>query len=112
MDREDRGSPESATLLCGSVAHNYNTTAEGFSAQFAQVVETRLLPLWDQERDRLSRTGPPESRKAEARRLMTYMTLRSQGWKLIGEGLRANDAGLRQRGRAKQEEALDVIRQR
>jgi len=75
----------------------------------ARVIEQKVLPPWKVERERLSglRFGPAQ--EPYVKRLLEYMSLREEGWRLIATGLRSNDNGLIQQGNAKQEAAMKLM---
>jgi len=96
-------------------ARAYNQTVKDVRSKkakpedLARVIEQKVLPPWKAERERLSglRFGPAQ--EPYAKRLLEYMSLREEGWRLIATGLRSNDNGLIQQGNAKQEAAMKLM---
>ena len=75
----------------------------------ARVIERKVLPPWKAERERLSGLRFVPAQEPYAKRLLEYMSLREEGWRLIATGLRSNDNGLIQQGNAKQEAAMKLM---
>ena len=85
--------------------------AGGISAdQFANTIETQVLRPWNVEREKLSGLTAPQGQEDTAKTIVEYMSLRSEAWLLTSQGIRSNDPGLIQRGRAKQAEAVNLAK--
>ncbi len=96
-------------------ARVYNQTVKGVRSKkaepedLARVIERKVLPPWKAERERLSGLRFVPAQEPYAKRLLEYMSLREEGWRLIATGLRSNDNGLIQQGNAKQEAAMKLM---
>jgi len=68
-------------------------------AAFNEVVHKEMLAPWDSMRDHIAKLRlSPGPQQDLADKLVKYMTLRSQGWELIGRGVQTNDRGLVDQG--------------
>jgi membrane associated rhomboid family serine protease len=96
-------------------ARLYNQTVKDVRSKMvkpedlARVIEQKMLPPWKAERERLSGLRFVPSQEPYAKRLLEYMSLREEGWRLIATGLRSNDNGLIQQGNAKQKAAMKLM---
>jgi hypothetical protein len=68
-----------------------------------------MLPPWAAERERLANLRVVAAREPQVKRLLEYMSLRAEGWRLTAAGLRANDKSLVEQGNAKQVAALKLM---
>jgi rhomboid protease GluP len=80
-------------------------------AQFADVIEKKLLPPWNAERDRLAKLHLTEHQAEFNKMLVSYMSLRGEGWSLMAKGAAANDRALVKNANEKQTQAEAVIAQ-
>lgn len=89
-------------------ARLYNQAVKDFRAQkggpeaFALVIEQKMLPPWTAQREHLANLQVVASQEPQVKRLLEYMSLREEGWKLMAAGFRAKDKGLVEQGNAKQ----------
>jgi hypothetical protein len=96
-------------------ARLYNQAVRDFRSQkagpdaFALVIEQQMLPPWAAEREQLANLQVVTEQEPQAKRLLEYMSLRAEGWRLMAAGLRANDKSLVERGNAKQLAAKKLI---
>jgi rhomboid protease GluP len=88
---------ETETRLLGL----YNTSIREWQAsklnseQFASVLEKRVLPEWNAERDALGKLSRlPDRQRQVAAVLGQYMSARADSWALMMRGARANDEAL------------------
>ena len=81
------------------------------SQQYADVLEKQVLPPWRRERDAMEKLKVSQDQATTKRLLVEYLTDREQGWQLIVEGLRANDAAKILSGEQKEAEAEKVVGQ-
>jgi rhomboid protease GluP len=93
----------------------YNQAVKDFRSQkagpeaFALVIEQKMLPPWTAQRERLANLQVVASQEPQVKRLLEYMSLREEGWKLMAAGLRAYDKRLVEQGNAKQLAARKLI---
>ena len=74
--------------------------------EFAQVLESQILPEWDNLRLHLLQLkGVPPARAAFHARLCSYMEAREESWALLGAALKSQDPAAAERSREKQSEA-------
>lgn len=79
-------------------------------AQFAETIETQVLPQWNTERDTLSRLKAPEGKEALAKRIVEYMSVKGESWMLASRAIRSDDTGLLRKAAAKQAEAAALAK--
>jgi rhomboid protease GluP len=80
-------------------------------AQFAEVINKKLLPPWNAERDHLAKLHLNERQAEFNKMLVSYMTLRGEGWSMMARGAAANDRALVKSANEKQAQAEAVIGQ-
>jgi membrane associated rhomboid family serine protease len=96
-------------------ARLYNQAVKDFRSQkagpdtFALVIEQKMLPPWKAERERLANLRVVASQEPQVNRILEYMSLRADGWRLMAAGLRANDKSLIEQGNAKQVAAMTLM---
>jgi len=96
-------------------ARLYNQAVKDFRSQkagpeaFALVIEQKMLPPWTAQRERLATLQVVASQEPQVKRLLEYMSLREEGWKLMAAGFRAKDKRLVEQGNAKQLAAKTLI---
>jgi rhomboid protease GluP len=89
-------------------ARLYNQTVEDFRSHkvgpdaLALVIEQKISPPLAAERERLGNLRVVASQEPQVKRLVEYMSLRAEGWRLVAAGIRANDKSLLDQGSAKQ----------
>jgi rhomboid protease GluP len=99
-------------------ARLYNQAVKDFRSQkagpeaFALVIEQKMLPPWTAQRERLATLQVVASQEPQVKRLLEYMSLREEGWKLMAAGFRAKDKRLVEQGNAKQLAARKLIEQK
>src|SRR5262249_7219365 len=62
------------------------------SQQYADILETQILPPWRAERQAMAKLNVSQDQAANKRLLLEYLSDREQGWQLTVEGLRTNDS--------------------
>jgi len=83
-------------------------------AEFAGMIEGKLLPQWNAQRERLLklRIPPRETTVATNRATLgKYMSLRAEAWGLMGKGILANDLTMVRAANQKQAEAQAMAHQ-
>ncbi len=80
--------------------------------EFAAVLETEVIPAWHATRADLEsmKRLPRESEKLVTQ-LIKYMTAREEGWRLMAQGFRTEDAAAIEKSKEKQAEADALIKQ-
>jgi hypothetical protein len=59
--------------------------------QSADRIETQVLLPWNAERDRLSKLRAPDTQEAVMKKMVDYMKLKGEAWRLTAEAIRSND---------------------
>ena len=78
--------------------------------EFDQIVNQQILPPWNNEKATLQKLRIEGQQKVLVDRLISYMTLRAEGWSLTAQGIRRNDSALIQQANQKQVEAEAVVK--
>lgn len=81
-------------------------------AEFASLVENTVVNPWLAERDRLEKLPIPAGQKEARQRLLDYMSLRGESWKMIAEAVRNNDQKLMRAAAEKAAAANTLLQQR
>lgn len=84
------------------------------AAEFAKLIDRRILPPWNAERESLSKLKLPQKQRGLANQLIQYMSLRGEAWSLMETGISTNDPAVARRSFQKQaaaETALQAINQ-
>jgi hypothetical protein len=77
--------------------------------KLAPIIEQQMLPPWAAERERLAGLRVVALQQPAVERLLEYMSLRDEGWRLIAAGFRSNDTRLVQQGSAKHKAAMKLM---
>jgi hypothetical protein len=85
---------------------SHRTTA----ADFALVIERKLIPPWNAERENLTRLKLSKQQRAIADQLVNYMSLRSDAWNLMKTAVDNTDPKLARESYRKQAAAESVLR--
>jgi rhomboid protease GluP len=80
-------------------------------AQFSATVNEQVLPPWDRMREHLAALPVRGPRKEIVDRLVHYMTLRGESWRLAAKGVATSDAAVMRQAAAKNAEALALLQQ-
>jgi rhomboid protease GluP len=77
-------------------------------ADFVSLIETQVLPPWQQRRATLSAFRLPAREREIVARLVSYMDLRADAWRLMAAAFRTGDLTLMRESREKHREAEGV----
>ena len=77
--------------------------------KFAETIEKRVLPPWNEEKARLDALKLGEPQDTEARRFAQVHDAAIEGWTLIAQGARTNDNGLMTQGFQKHAAAAKIF---
>jgi hypothetical protein len=78
-------------------------------AEFATLIEQQLLPPWLAEQEAFAKVQVVPAQEPLLKKFLEYMSLRTEGWRLIAKGLRAGDPRLLEQGNAKQKAAKELL---
>jgi rhomboid protease GluP len=82
--------------------------------EFASIIQGKLLPQWNEERERIMKLRIPrreETITANVATLGKYMSLRAEGWGMMEKGILADDLAMVRAANRKQAEAQAVAQQ-
>ncbi len=80
-------------------------------AQFAERIETQILPPWQASHRKLAAAqGVPTEEQRYLDALLVYMSAREDAFSLLAEGARTDDAAVIQRGQEKLHEANELVK--
>lgn len=93
----------------------FNTSLDSVKAekmtpdQFDEIVQKQILPPWNAEKAALSKLRLADQQRSLANQFIQYMTLRGDGWAMLGEGFRKDDSNLVQQANDKQKQAEAIV---
>jgi rhomboid protease GluP len=102
---------ENSSVDAYNAALKKEQTKQMTAAEFNDFVLQKILPPWDASRERISRLHLSGDELERAQKIERFMSLRSEGWKLTAEGIKANDPDLIRQGSSKQTEALALFKE-
>lgn len=80
------------------------------SGQFADLVERQVLPPWESVESSLAALDVGDDRRDMVRKTAKYMALRAEGWRLLAQAVRTNDAGMMKKASETQTAAVAVLK--
>ncbi|HEY3744175.1 MAG TPA: rhomboid family intramembrane serine protease [Bryobacteraceae bacterium] len=104
------GNFETATLAIYNDALKKVQAGQMTPAEFDDVIEKKIIPPWNARRESISHLRLAGAQLDFAQKVDRYMSLRSDAWKLIGEGVKNNKEDLVREGNDKQAEALALFK--
>jgi rhomboid protease GluP len=104
------GTLETASLKLYNDSLDQIKTDKMTAPEFDQIVNQQLLPPWNNEKATLQKLRLEGAQKALVDRLVSYMSLRAEGWSLTARGISQNDSALIQQANRKQAEAQAVVK--
>jgi hypothetical protein len=81
-------------------------------SEFAALVDTNVLKLWNAERERLATMAIPPQQKEARQRFLDYMALRAEAWQLVAKGVSDSDPKQFRLAGEKNAAAVKLLQQR
>jgi rhomboid protease GluP len=109
-EAESIGTFETAMVASYNDALKKVQSSQMTPTQFNDFVQQKILPPWDARRERIGGLHLSGSQLDFAHKVERYMSLRSEAWKLVAEGIKSDNESMVREGNGKQTEALALFK--